>query len=286
VSKESIGVGDIELTSLLDVVGELDGSLEESFPGVPHSEWPDVKAAIPALVGPSGGWRLHVRCTLIRAAGRVILVDTGVGTQDAPAFDWFLRPGALLRELAADGLDPADVDTVVLTHVHDDHVGGTVVGTTPAFPNARYLLHRSDREAQRAWAAENDEDRAIDQALLVPLERAGVLDLLDGETSVADGVRIRPAPGHTPGHQVVEITSGGERGLISGDTFNLPVQLSESGWHSSSDHDPSVAGQTRRRLCAELQGGETIVVPSHFAEPFGRVVLDADGSPVWSPIDP
>jgi glyoxylase-like metal-dependent hydrolase (beta-lactamase superfamily II) len=198
--------------------------------------------------------------------------------------EWFGATSQLAAELAAVGIRPSDIDLVVITHVHDDHMGGTVTAARElAFPNARHLVHRADLEWQRGWAERDDEERLIYDTLLLPLEEAGLLVAVDGDSEIAEGIRLRHAPGHTPGHQMVQVGGAGGRALISGDAFNHPLQISEPGWHGSSDDDPGLASSTRRALLDEIAGGHVLLAPSHFAEAFGRVEPDNDGRPHWVP---
>lgn len=280
----TLRLGDLEVVPLLDGVSELEGSFEEKFVIPDGADLAPFRERHPALFTDQG-WRLHVRCALIRVHDRRILVDTGVGHDAAPAFAWFRASGRLEEALGAAGAVPREIETVVLTHVHDDHVGGTVTPSgTAAFPNARYMLQRADRDQQLRWAAEDEEDRAIWETLLAPLEADGRLELVDGETSLDDGITLVPAPGHTPGHQTVELRAGDARLLISGDTVNHPMQLANPTWASGSDSDPEMAAKTRAALVDELAGTDTILAPSHFAEPFGYVITGEDGLPAWRPL--
>jgi glyoxylase-like metal-dependent hydrolase (beta-lactamase superfamily II) len=280
-----VRLGRYELVPLLDGAELLDDPLDQYFPGVPAGAVHEVHERWPALVGSQGQWRLHVRCTLIRSPDITVLVDTGVGGADAPGFSWFHRAGRLIDELAASGTPRDAVDMVVITHVHDDHIGGTTAEGGPAFPRARFLIQQADLTWQRAWAAKEEEDRIIDEQLLRPLERAGVLEVADGDAEVAEGIRVRLAPGHTPGHQIVEVRGDdGSTAVISGDTFNLPAQLAHPDGHGSSDDDPASAAATRRAVIEELVQRDVLVAPSHFAEPFGRLATDEDGRPTWTPL--
>jgi glyoxylase-like metal-dependent hydrolase (beta-lactamase superfamily II) len=284
----SLTVGHIEMIALLDGVRELRSPLAESFPDVPlealegfHDRWP-------ALVGDGGGWRLHVRAWLVRHPGGVLLVDTGVGGPGAPGPEWLGAPGQLLEALRETGTPADSIETVVLTHVHDDHVGGTVGfeegGPAPTFPRATYLLQRADREWLSELARDEEEDRVIDTLLLHPLERDGRLTLLEGNHPLADGIEIRLAPGHTPGHQIVRLRSKGARAIITADTFNHPIQLAHPDWPSGTDTVPAQAATTRRSVLAEaLSHRGTTLAPTHFAEPFGRVTTGEDGLAAWLP---
>jgi metallo-beta-lactamase superfamily protein len=109
---------------------------------------------------------------------------------------WYPVPGQLMGSLAESGASPGDVDVVVITHVHDDHIGGTVTPQgEPAFPNARYLVNRKDLEWQEELAHKSDEDQAIWDLLLAPLKSRGVLQAVDGAYEVAPGIRTRPRAG-------------------------------------------------------------------------------------------
>ena len=280
----SFRIGDVELTPLLDGAQDLGGPIQESFPSVPKDAWPGINAEHPGLVSAAGTWRLHVRCTLVRLPGRTILVDSGVGFVLSPS--WFGAPGRLLEELSVIAVDPSEIDTVVVTHVHDDHIRGTVTAERRiAFPNARFVIQRADLEWEREWAEREEEDRVLFDALLRPLEEAGALELVDGDHSLTAGVRLRRLPGHTPGHQIVEIEAEGRRVVISADTFNHPAQIGSPDWFANSDDDHDRANASRRTLLAEVADTGAIVAPSHFLAPFGRIITGADGRSTWAAID-
>jgi glyoxylase-like metal-dependent hydrolase (beta-lactamase superfamily II) len=287
----ALTVGHIEVLALLDGVRDLQGKITDSFPDVPPEALESFRDRAPGVYGEAGVWRLHVRAWLVRHPGGVVLVDTGVGRQGAPGPEWFGAPGRLLDALREAGTPPDSVDTVVLSHVHDDHIGGTVAfgdddgEPVPAFPRATHLLQRADREWQTELARADDEDRVIDSLLLKPLERAGQLTVLDGDHVLADGVEVRHAPGHTPGHQVVRLRSRGERAIITADVFNHPIQIPHPDWPSGTDTIPAQAAATRRAVLAELLSHPgTTIAPTHFAEAFGRVGAGDDGLAAWHPV--
>src|SRR5919205_279747 len=114
-------VGDIEVVTLCDVVVTV-GDADESFQGATDASWDETRERYPDVFD-GDAWRLHVHAFVLRTDGRTILVDTGVGPESAPAFAWTETRGALDRELDEAGVAPTDVDTVVITHVHDDHLG-------------------------------------------------------------------------------------------------------------------------------------------------------------------
>ena len=283
----TVRIGGIEVVSLLDGVEDLDDpDILDPWHGPSDPVWEPSRARYPAVFAADGGWRLYVRATLLRAHGHTILVDTGVGGPTSPAMAWYPAPGQLLGSLAETGTSPHDVDVVVLTHVHDDHIGGTVTAQgEPAFQNARYLVNRIDLAWQEELAQRFDEDRAIWDRLLAPLRSRGVLQAIDGDHEITQGVRARHLPGHTPGHQVVQVSDGGASLLLSGDAINHPAQLRQPELAGGPDDDPETAGRARRGLIAELVDSDRLLAPAHFAEPFGRLVSDGPAGQIsWQPV--
>ncbi len=277
----SAHVGGIEIVALCDGVLESD-PIEESFLGATAATWDDVRTRYPDTVTASGNWRLHVHCFVLRSAGRTILVDTGFGPVTAPAFAWAKQPGRLPVELAEAGIEAGEIDTVIVTHVHDDHIGWTVFdgGRTLHFPNARYVINRADWE----WmaASEDPEDVEIFSELMKPVADLGALQLSEDRVEVTEELTLIHAPGHTPGHQVVLLDSGGERGFLAGDTVNHPVQITQPTVASGSDADPELAVSTRTDLLDRTEREDRLLITSHFPQPFGRITTE-DGTRTFSP---
>ena len=282
-----VWIGGIEVVSLWDGAGDLDDhDIMDPRYGPSHQVWDPYRPRYPAVFAAGGGWRLHVRATMLRVNGQTILVDTGVGGPTSPAMSWYPTPGQLMGSLAETGTSPGEVEAVLITHVHDDHIGGTVtVEGEPAFPNARYVINRIELEWLRDLAKEAGEDQEIWDRLLAPLLSRGVLQAVDGAYAVAPGVRTRHLPGHTPGHQVVEVGDGGASLLVSGDAINHPAQLHQPELAIGPDEDPETAITVRRMLLAELVDSGRVLAPTHFAEPFGRVVSDSPAGHIrWVPV--
>ncbi len=276
-------VGAVEVVSLCDGVVLLSEPATESFPGASAEIWAETRERYPDVFGDER-WRLHVRCTLLRSEGRTILVDTGVGPESAPAFAWSAIRGELPIELKAAGIDPSEVEIVVITHVHDDHLGWNVAEGTadPLFPNARYLIHRADWDLMTS--SDDEEDRAIFDAVLAPLERADVLEISGDRTALTSELTLVHAPGHTPGHQVVLIDSGDGRAIVTGDLVNHPVQLLQPGVNATSDFEPERAATTRAAFLERIEREGRIVFPTHLPEPSGRFEPDGDRWS-WRPAD-
>ena len=226
---------------------------------------------------------------LIDTGQHRVLVDTGAGGR-APS------NGKLVGNLRAEGVDPAAIDMVVLTHGHPDQIGGTLdADQRSAFPNARYVLWQDEWQF---WTDKPDamsvpvrdvlKDhvanwRTFAQRQLMPVERQ--LELLDHDTDVAPGVTALAAAGHTPGHLVVEVTSRGERLMWTGDALLRLVTVSHPEWYALVDLRPEQAVATRLRLLARAADQDMLVHAAHFPWPgLGRVRRQGSGFR-WEPIN-
>ena len=211
----------------------------------PDSDW----TAHTHLLNDAGEAVANVGSFLIHSPAGVILVDLGLGPG-----------GALLDNLAAEGVTPADVDLVILTHLHRDHVGWA-----GAFPRARYLVDRTEWEYWSAHPGGVGPDP--DRVLPALAQRLGHLDQLPA------GVRAVPTPGHTPGHTCLLITDPAteERVLILGDLLHTRAQFTEPHWRFRSDVDPDRARHQRADVLAHYRDGRTILAGGHFhGTPFGE----------------
>jgi glyoxylase-like metal-dependent hydrolase (beta-lactamase superfamily II) len=184
-----------------------------------------------------------------------------------------------LGDLAAAGFPREEVDTVICTHLHFDHVGWNTMLVdgewVPTFPNARYLLCRDEWEH---WGREGASGYAatIDDAVQ-PVVDAGLADLVASDHRVTDEIRLEPTPGHTPGHVSVRLASGGADAVITGDLMHHPVQVAEPTWQTPFDSDPAAAIATRRAFCARYADRPVTVLGTHFHHPTaGRIVSHRD----------
>jgi glyoxylase-like metal-dependent hydrolase (beta-lactamase superfamily II) len=236
-----VRVGAFEISVLVDGEGSF-ATIGEAFPALDATE----------------EWRLPVNVVLIRGAGTTVLVDAGLGPEPRT-----FMPGAgarLHEELVRVGSSPAEVDLVVHTHLHVDHVGWD--GT---FPNARYVVPTDD------WSYFMSEESLQQRPHLgdrvEPLDDAGLVVLVDGELEVAAGVRVVPTPGHTPGHASVFVESQGSELAVLGDVVVHELQLADPDLVYFSDQDPALSASTRRRVLGQLADRGTAVIVTHFHGP-------------------
>ncbi|MFC8263957.1 MBL fold metallo-hydrolase [Streptomyces sp. NPDC057291] len=228
--------------------------------------------------------RLASHTFAVEAGGLRILVDTGIGNGKSRANPaWNNLDTDYLERLTAAGFPPESVDLVITTHLHTDHVGWNTRLSNglwvPTFPRARYLTSRTEWDY---WAtADMDESRRqMFRDSVHPLRDSGQLDLADipeEGLEVAEGVRLIPAPGHTPGQIAVELRGTDRSALITGDSIHHPVQLSHPHLTSGVDINPAQAVRTRNNLLADLAETDTLLLGTHFPQPTAGVVRSWDG---------
>jgi glyoxylase-like metal-dependent hydrolase (beta-lactamase superfamily II) len=245
----------------------------------------------PWAVGEAGQLRFAMQAFCLAADGRKILVDTCIGPRRLPgAYAGLADDGTCIGPLTAAGFGRDDVDLVICTHLHFDHVGWNTVlenGTwVPTFRKARYIVAKPEYEH---WSAASEHERAssnlhsFDDAIL-PLFAAGVADLVEADHQVSDAIGLVPTPGHTPGHVSLSIASRGERALITGDCAHHPVQFEEPGWSSVADADPAMSSATRRRLAREYADTPALVLGTHFPPPTAGHLVTTDAGVRFQPL--
>ncbi|WP_436775770.1 MBL fold metallo-hydrolase [Yinghuangia sp. YIM S09857] len=277
--RATVHVGETAITFLPDGHGWLNPDV--LFPASAPDGW----STHAAFLDDAGRFPVSIGAFLIRTGRRTILVDLGLGDVafGIPGVADF-RGGGLLDSLAEEGLTPDDIDTVVYTHLHHDHVGWTtnvapapnapegqrVTGLT--FAGARHMVAEAE---WRHWAGTDDpvgpHPYAVQASLAELVEHVG-----DGD-EIAPGVRVLATPGHTPGHISLVVTdpagASPDRLVILGDVMHCQVQVTESSWNFAFDVDPGQSVATRELLLKELEDEHTVLAGGHFAgHVFGRVL--------------
>lgn len=205
---------------------------------------------------------------LIRTQKGTVLVDVGMGEH---AVGFGAPAGRLLDSLSALGVAPEAVDIVVVTHGHPDHIGGLTAGGVPRFPRARHVIWRGEWEfwtSESGLASVMDPMAVVARAQLPPVE--GLVEAIDEETEILPGVRLMPAPGHTPGHLVVEIEDAGESLLYLADAVLHELNFPHPEWVAMIDMDPQRAVETRRRLLDRAADRGSVIAAFHLGAS-GRV---------------
>lgn len=249
---------------------------EAFFPTIPASAWEEHRAElVPDHLDSAGEMvQIAMQSWLLRSQGQTIVVDTGVGNDKArPAVQvWDHLQIDFLGALAAAGVKPDEVDLVVNTHLHVDHVGWNTVlrdgEWVPTFPNATYLMPRSDFEF---WNPANNSNivggvnENVYEDSVAPVDQAGQVVLWEDGHVIDANLSLEAAPGHTPGSSVLKLVSKGEHALFAGDLMHTPLQVTEVEHDSCFCEDPAMARATRRAMLGWASDNRAVVLPAHFA---------------------
>jgi glyoxylase-like metal-dependent hydrolase (beta-lactamase superfamily II) len=218
---------------------------------------------------------------VVRTPAHLVLIDTGVGNDKirhgAPL--WNQRRGTFLADLAAAGVTPEQVDVVVVTHLHVDHVGWNtrlVDGRwVPTFPNARYVVAGEEWSFWRHEHARGaDESGCIEDSVL-PVVAAGQAQLVDATHAIDPWLTLEPSLGHTPGHASVRLRTTVGEAVFSGDLMHRVVQVAEPQWSSRFCYDGAQAAKTRGAFVERHADTGTLILAAHFPRP--GYIVRADG---------
>jgi glyoxylase-like metal-dependent hydrolase (beta-lactamase superfamily II) len=226
-----------------------------------------------------------IQALCVQDGDQKIIVDTCVGPRTLPeAYAFIVNDGSFIDTLTQAGFGRDEVDLVICTHLHFDHVGWNTIledgNWVPTFRRARYVVARPEFEH---WQATTPEFKAssnvfnLDDATM-PLLRAGAMDLVETDHRVTRSLQLVPTPGHTPGHVSVRIRSAGQDGFITGDCAHHPVQFAETDWHSLADMDAAGSSNTRRWVVEEFKDRPVLIIGTHFPPPSaGHLVTTSSG---------
>jgi glyoxylase-like metal-dependent hydrolase (beta-lactamase superfamily II) len=277
-----IKIGDVTVVRIEETHGPIMPA-GAFFPSVPAESWQRHRDLLtPDHLGADDMVHTAMQTWLLRSEGRTILIDTAVGNdKERPAVEpWHHQNVDYLGRLAAAGVHPDDVDLVVNTHLHLDHIGWNTRlvdgGWRPTFPNATYLMPRTDFDywnpANNPHVSGGVNENAFEDSV-APVHAAGQVRLWDGTHRIDAGLRLEAAPGHTPGSSVIILESGGDRALFAGDIMHSPLQVMHPDHNSCFCEDPDQARATRRRLLGWAADQHALVLPAHFS---GHTALEVE----------
>jgi len=267
-----VTIGNVEVTALLDTA-----LLMNPMNFMPeHGE--QFLSEYGHLADSRGLMPMAITTFLIRSGGKNFLVDSGLGNRRRPGFP----VGRLDETLRDAGISPGDIDVVLNTHMHIDHVGWNTVdrpdGTKEVFfPNARFYFQQTEWDFWMTPERLAEPGNAHLVECVEPLKDTGRIDFINGELAIDAHLTYLPTPGHTPGHVSIGIASAGKRAVIVGDASHHPVQLTHPDWSPSFDVDPIQSAKTRDRLFDQAIEDERTWIAGHWEYPGMGRLLRVDG---------
>ena len=272
-------------------ITEFEGAFIEPATFFPDFD-PEVLKANPDMTGPrlvdpaTGKLVFSFHCFVVRTGRHTILIDSCLGNDKErptrPQFHRLRTP--FLADLAAASVKPEEVDYVMCTHLHWDHVGWNTRlqdgRWVPTFPNARYVMARREFEYWQGVHRSGEDTphrRAFEDSVL-PIVRAERAVLVGDDYAFEDGFWFEAAPGHTPGNVVIHARSGGDHAVFLGDVIHHQFQLMRPEWSTLACSDRELSKKTRMRLIEEYAGNGTRLLPGHFPAPtVGKIVRRGSG---------
>jgi glyoxylase-like metal-dependent hydrolase (beta-lactamase superfamily II) len=270
-------IGDVSITRMIETEDPNMGPVALVVEATPENVLP-IAWLRPHFVDEQGRLISSIYSLLVLSLGKRIVIDTCLGNDKQRIVPlWNKRQGAFLADIAAAGFPREDVDFVVCTHLHADHVGWNTMLVNsrwvPTFPNARYIFTARDWEWLDKAPVTPLGDYAGDSVR--PVIEAGLAELVTPDFRITDEVWLESTPGHSPGHVSVRISSRGEHAVVTGDLIHHPCQLARPHWRNPFDFDRAQALATRRSFIDRYSDEAVLVIGTHFATPSaGHIVRD------------
>ena len=262
-------IGDVKVSRIIES--------EAPWPGTwllpdatPENIKKEASWLFPTFSDEKGKLRMAIHALVLESQGKRIVVDTCIGNDKVrsnPAWSNLKLP--FLDDLKKAGYTRNNIDIVVCTHLHVDHVGwNTTLDNgkwVPTFPNAGYLVGGTEWDY---WSkSDNKDSRDPVEDSVRPVVDSGHAKLVDSDYRITDEVWLEPTPGHTPGHHSVRISSKGHDAVITGDLIHHPVQFQYPEWDDAFDSDLALAKSTRRAFAERYADRDVLVFGTHFATP-------------------
>jgi glyoxylase-like metal-dependent hydrolase (beta-lactamase superfamily II) len=271
-----ITIGNITITPVFEI--EAGGIIQEGIPNATLEAVKQIDWLRPNYADTNGKLKAQVQSFLVEVGGKKIVVDGCCGDgRDRPNLPVWANMHSGFMDRFKQVWQPEDVDIVICTHLHFDHVGWntTLVDGkwTPTFPNAEYIF--CEREFSY-WNSkpekELEDDRMGFAESVLPIYEAGLAKLVPDDHRMSSQISFIPTPGHTPGHVAVLIESDGHSAVICGDALHHPCQIAHPEWGTDQ------ANQSRRDLLERFADSDTLFIGAHFADPVaGKIVKDKEG---------
>jgi glyoxylase-like metal-dependent hydrolase (beta-lactamase superfamily II) len=277
-------VGEVTVTRIVEL-WDFQDDITMSMPETTAEEVIAMRWLHPHYATPDGRQRMNFQGFVVQAPGRVIVVDSCIGAGRQRDFEVFCDlPEGFIEDLESLGISRHDVDTVMCTHLHFDHVGWNTYKDPesgdyrPTFPNARYLFGRTEFEA---WKHIRNDGHHSDTHMVEcvdPIVALGLADLIEADHEIAPGIRCEPSHGHTPGHVHVRISSQGEEAVITGDLMHHPMQCAMPERDATFDMDKDGGRASRMRFVESYADSGVLVIGAHFAGPTaGHITTHGEG---------
>ncbi|MEQ8698022.1 MAG: MBL fold metallo-hydrolase [Bauldia litoralis] len=280
----TFNVGDMRVDRVIEQ--ELPGfDPFEFFPNLTKDELEPHKAMLakPMALDPvSGLLSFTMQSFVVRAGGLNILIDSCIGNdKDRPTRPlWHMKTDTTYMDaLKAAGLGVGDIDVVMCTHLHPDHVGWNTKlengRWVPTFPKARYVFSKDELDY---WTAQNKKQSINHfEDSVLPIVQAGRTELVKSDHELTHGVQLLPTPGHTPDHYSVRLASGGAEAIVTGDLIHSPLQCVCTHLHSRPDVDREQGRATRNAFMEKYADTDTLIAATHFPSPsIGHFIRQGD----------
>ena len=278
-------IGDVTVTRIVEL-WDFQDNIAMTMPEATAEEVVAMQWLHPHYATPDGKQRMNFQGFVVQAPGRVIVVDSCIGAGRQRDFDVFCDlPEGFLEDLESLGVSRHNVDTVMCTHLHFDHVGWNTYKDPdtgeyrPTFPNARYLFGRTEYEAWQnsiRHVGHHTDTHLVE--CVDPIVALGLADFIEPDHEIAPGIRCEPSHGHTPGHVHVRISSKGEEAVITGDLMHHPMQVAMPHRPATFDMDKETGRQTRMGFVQKYSDSGVLVIGAHFAEPTaGHIKTHGEG---------